>query len=173
MRPLPPCLLLDAGPVRGAPRGDRPRVALAGDALGLLGGAATALQPGAEGAGVEPDAALLLDQWGQPGGGPQLGREPVRRGAAAQPPQDDLLLGEGEFARPARYGAGPQALRASVPERGEPPPYRPGRDAEELGDFVGRVPFEGSLDGELTAMLQLVGGAFGSHPPSVRQADAH
>src|SRR5512142_374442 len=72
--------------------------------------------------------------------------------------------GDGELGGPARYGASRQSLRASGPEQAEPAPDRPGRDAEELGDLVGRVTIEESSDSELTPMLQLVGGAFGSHP---------
>src|SRR5262249_59478163 len=99
--------------VRGEPRGDRTRVALAGDPLGLLGGEPAVPQPRAERPRVEPDGELLVDQLGQTGGGPQFGGEPVLEGAAPQPPQDDLLLADAEL-------AGPPPYRAAV--RPPPPP---------------------------------------------------
>src|SRR5262249_42257163 len=135
--------------------------------LGLLGGEAAAPQPRAERPGVVPDGELLVDQLRQPRSGPQFGGEPVFDGAAPQPPQDDLLLGDCKLGWPARYRASFQALRAAAAEGGEPAPDRPDRDPEEPGDLVSRVPFEESLDGELPPVLQFDGGALGSHPQSV------
>lgn len=116
---------------------------------------------------MEVDAELLLDELGQAWSGPQFGREPVLRRVLAQPAADDLLLRTGQLGRAARYGPRPEPVGALLGELGEPTPDRPGRDVEELGNLVGGVSFEMPSDGELAAMFQFRGCAFGSHAPEL------
>src|SRR5512135_2474506 len=104
-----PCrrAFFDVRPVGPQPRGDLRRVAFPRDALGLLECEAAVSQPCAQPSWIKVDAELLLDQLGQTRGTPQLGGEPVFQGIVAQPSQDDLLLGGGQFAGSALHGTSP------------------------------------------------------------------
>jgi hypothetical protein len=144
---------VEARPLGGQPRGDRRRVALARDAVGLLRGESSAPELRAEGLRVELDIELL-DQMGQAWGGPPLGSEAVLLWVVGQPSADDLLLGGRQLALPPGGGAGEQAVLAALPGRGDPTPDRAGVDAEELGNFLGGVTLQEALDGEEAAMFQ-------------------
>ena len=159
----------DAGPVFETrpiglpPRGDRVRVALAGDARGLLRGEAAVAAPRAEIPGVEPDAERLVDQGRPARPGPEVGREPVLRRLVGHPPADDLLLGDRQLGRPSRRGAGEETLPTLLPVRGDPTPHRAGVDPEELGNLPGGVPIEDPLHGAESAVFQLRWRSFVSH----------
>jgi hypothetical protein len=87
----------------------------------------------------------------------------MRRRALVQPTPDDLLMGGGEFPRPAWNWSGDESVFASVPEGGDPAPDGRGIDPQEIGDLLGRVPLETASHRETTPVLQLVRCAFGSH----------
>src|SRR5205823_13236496 len=125
----------------------RSRVALAGDALGLLRGEPPVPQPAAEVPGVEADPELLRDQVGQPRAGPERGGEAVFGRALGQPPPHDLLLGGGELPRPSGDGPGGEPRVAVLPEGGHPAPHGRGLDPQEVGDLLRRVPLQQGLDG--------------------------
>src|SRR5512135_2735198 len=145
----------DAWPLGLEPRGDHLGVTLARDAAGFLRGEAPGAEPGAEIPRVELDAELLADQLRQARPSPQVGREPVLRRLVGQPSSDDLLLGSRQLGWPARCRAGVQTWPTLLPVCGDPPPDGPGVDAEELGDFLGGVPFQDALNGEAAAMFQV------------------
>ncbi len=144
----------DARPVRLQPPGDGLVIALAGPAPRLLGREPAPAKPGRQVVRVEVDAELLLDEPGQPRGGPQPGGEAVLGRVVGQPTADDLLLGGGQFGRPPGHGLRRQAVGPLSSECGDPAADGTGSHAEEVSDLLDRVALTDSLDGEATTVFQ-------------------
>jgi hypothetical protein len=131
--------------------------------LGLPRGEPPVPRPHAEIPRREPDGEFLLDQLAEPRAGPRLGLEPLLPRALGQPPADDLLLGGGQSGRPARDGAGEEALCPSFSMRGDPTTDRTRSDREGLGNLLDGVSREDSLDGRQAAAFMCFGRTSVSH----------
>jgi len=118
----------------GPPSFDGVRVRLAGAPLRFLGGDAAALEPTQEVPPVEVDAPLAADDFGDAAAGPEVGGEPERLRAPAEPAEHLAFAGRRELAVPRRRRLGFHAVDAVVPFGRPPELDGPFGDAEELRD---------------------------------------
>lgn len=132
-------------------------------ALRLLGCDIASLQPRRHVPPIERDAPLPADEFGDPAGGPEVGRIPETLGALAEPCQDDDFLPEVQFPRACGWCFRPDAVIAVFAICGLPSIYNPRGDAEERGDVGDGVAVADALDGELSPPFEFGGRAVWSH----------
>ncbi len=106
---------------------------------------------------------LPLDQGGDPRPRPKFCPKAVLGRRIGQPAKNDFLLGTAQLAWASRNGPGRQAGDA-LPAEGRPPaPYAARIDIQETRDLCHRIPFQETIDGEVPAVFQDLGGAVASH----------
>ncbi len=117
-------------------------------------------------------AEFSFDEFGDAGGGPEVGAEAVVGGLLREPSSDFGVLVGPQKARPSRRGLGGQSRLAIGSMAGHPLDERSRVDAESLGDRDLSLASHNQGDGTPPQRFQFGSRSFASHPAAIIRSTA-
>lgn len=138
-------------------------IALASLSLGLLRSDVAGRQPPTEIVRAEGDAESLADEVANAPACPEFGRIAEFHRAPLEPAKNSLNLSVGEFGHATERRLAGQPGNALLVVAGLPFLDGPEVNAEELGNFFGRMAVVETLDRQKATTFQLSRGSFASH----------